>query len=121
MSLLRPSQEYSQWLADIKQHIQSAQQHASLTVNRELVLLYWHIGRDILERQQAQGWGAKVIEQLAKNLTAAFPRINYYYPRKIIYIWAIHEIWPNEVIVQQLIGQLFWGQQSPILLGVGDE
>ena len=49
--------DYSTWLAELKQRIQTAQQRAVLAVNRELVLLYWQIGRDILERQHAQGWG----------------------------------------------------------------
>ena len=52
---------YADWLADLKLRIHTAQQRALLVVNRELVLLYWQIGRDILERQSAQGWGAKVI------------------------------------------------------------
>lgn len=53
-------EDYGNWLAALKQRIQSTQQRAALAVNRELVLLYWQIGRDILERQQSQGWGAKV-------------------------------------------------------------
>lgn len=51
--------DYSAWLAGLKQRIQAAQQRAAFSVNRELVLLYWQIGRDIRERQQAQGWGRK--------------------------------------------------------------
>ncbi len=58
---------YADWLADLKDRIHSAQQRATLAVNRELVLLYWHIGRDILARQEQQGWGAKVIERLAHD------------------------------------------------------
>lgn len=52
--------DYLAWLAELKLRIQSAQQRASLSVNRELVLLYWQIGRDILDRQDREGWGAKV-------------------------------------------------------------
>ena len=52
---------YAQFLADLKRRIQAAQLRASVAVNRELVLLYWQIGRDILERQQRETWGAKVI------------------------------------------------------------
>jgi hypothetical protein len=54
-----PATDYSNWLTALKQRIQSAQQRASFSVNRELVLLYWQIGRDILDRQQAQGWGPR--------------------------------------------------------------
>lgn len=52
---------YADWLAELKTRIHTAQQRAALAVNRELVLLYWQIGRDILERQAQQGWGAKVM------------------------------------------------------------
>ena len=56
----------------MKDRIHSAPQRATLAVNRELVLLYWQIGRDILARQALQGWGAKVVERLAFDLRAAF-------------------------------------------------
>ncbi|QWA10554.1 hypothetical protein GTU79_25715 [Sodalis ligni] len=65
---------YAAWLADLKCRIHNAQQRAALAVNRELVGLYWQIGRDILARQAEQGWGAKVIERLAHKFTHSFPR-----------------------------------------------
>lgn len=55
------SDDYSTWLVDIKQRIGLAQQRAVLSVNYELISLYWQIGTEILKRQEAQGWGAKVI------------------------------------------------------------
>ena len=73
--LMPPPEGYADWLADLKGRIHSAQQRATLAVNRELVLLYWQIGQDILARQSAQGWGAKVIERLALDLRAAFPHM----------------------------------------------
>ncbi len=71
-SLTPPPTGYADWLQDLKTRIHSAQQRAALAVNRELVLLYWQIGRDILVRQARQGWGAKVIERLAHDLRTAF-------------------------------------------------
>jgi DUF1016 N-terminal domain len=66
---LSPQPEgYADWLADLKGRIHTAQQRATLAVNRELVGLYWQIGCDILARQHAQGWGAKVIDRLAHGL-----------------------------------------------------
>ena len=59
---------YADLLAEIKTRVRTAQVRAALAVNRELILLYWSIGRDILDRQQAEGWGTKVIERLAKDL-----------------------------------------------------
>ncbi|MEX5591166.1 DUF1016 N-terminal domain-containing protein, partial [Pseudomonas urmiensis] len=73
IGLTAPPEGYSDWLTDLKGRIHNAQQRASIAVNRELVLLYWQIGRDILIRQNDQGWGSKVIDRLAQDLRAAFP------------------------------------------------
>ncbi len=106
---------YASWLADLKQRIQKAQQQAVLAVNRELVLLYWHIGREILERQHAQGWGAKVIDQLARDLTAAFPDMKGFSRRNLLYMRSFSEAWPEPEFVQQAVAQLPWGQNLLLL------
>ena len=64
--------DYADWLRQLKSDIARAQQRAALAVNAELVQLYWRIGRDILSRQEAQGWGAKVIDRLARDLKDSF-------------------------------------------------
>jgi predicted nuclease of restriction endonuclease-like (RecB) superfamily len=71
--------------------LHSAQQRATLAVNRELVLLYWQIGRDILARQAQQGWGAKVIERLSHDLRIAFPEMKGFSPRNLKYMRAFAE------------------------------
>jgi len=69
MEEITPSpQTYAALLASIKERIQTAQVRAALAVNRELVLLYWAIGKEILARQKQEGFGTKVIERLAKDL-----------------------------------------------------
>lgn len=115
MTELTSNAEYGSWLAGLKQRIQSAQQRATLSVNRELVLLYWQIGREILERQRVQGWGAKVIAQLAKDLLTAFPDMKGFSRSNLMYMRAFYEAWPEESIVQQLVGQLPWGQNLMLL------
>ena len=71
---------YDHWLAEWKARIHTAQQRTALAVNRELVLLYWQIGRDILARQSAQGWGTKVVDRLAHDLRTAFPDMKGFSP-----------------------------------------
>ena len=93
--------DYASWLAHLKQQIHSARQRAALAVNRELVLLYWQIGQDILARQQAQGWGAKVIDRLARDLSAAFPGMKGFSPRNLKYMRAFAEAWPDAALVQE--------------------
>ena len=90
---------YDDFLRDLKQRIQAAQVKAVLAVNRELVLLYWQIGRDILDRQGKQGWGAKIIERLAADLHASFPEMQGFSPRNLKYMRAFAEAWPDEAIV----------------------
>jgi predicted nuclease of restriction endonuclease-like (RecB) superfamily len=106
---------YEDFLRDLKDRIRTAQVRASLAVNRELVLLYWQIGRDILSRQQQQGWGAKVIEQLAKDLQQEFPDMKGFSSRNLKYMRAFAEAYPNEQIVQQAVAQIPWGHNVRIL------
>src|SRR6202034_1133184 len=109
------SDSYGQFLADLKGRIQTAQLRASMAVNRELVLLYWQIGRDILDRQERENWGAKVIERLAADLKRAFPDMKGFSPRNLKYMRAFGEAWPDEAIVQQLVAQIPWGHNVRIL------
>jgi predicted nuclease of restriction endonuclease-like (RecB) superfamily len=107
--------EYSDWLKELKQRIHTAQQRASLAVNRELVLLYWQIGQDILTRQSEQGWGAKVIERLAHDLRTAFPDMKGFSPRNLKYMRAFAEAWPDAEFVQAVLAQLPWYHQLALL------
>jgi predicted nuclease of restriction endonuclease-like (RecB) superfamily len=68
-------------LKRIKERIQAAQVRAAVAVNQELVQLYWGIGREILARQKAEGWGAKVIDQLTSDLVPSFPEMKGLSPR----------------------------------------
>ena len=108
-------ENYGNWLAELKRLIKSAQQRATLSVNRELVLLYWHIGHDILVRQQAQGWGAKIVDQLAKDLTAAFPDMKGFSRRNLLYMRSFAEQWSEVEFVQQAVAQLPWGHNILII------
>ncbi|MBC8124073.1 MAG: DUF1016 domain-containing protein [Gemmatimonadaceae bacterium] len=108
-------QGYDQLLVDLKERIRTAQVRAALAVNRELVLLYWQIGREILVRQQLQGWGTKVIERLAQDLRSAFPQMKGFSPRNLKYMRTFAEIYPDEQFVQQLVAQIPWGHNVRIL------
>lgn len=100
--------DYVQWLADIKNRVLTARHKAALAVNAELVSLYWHIGRDILQRQAAQGWGSKVIDRLGRDLREAFPEMKGFSTRNLKYMRAFAEAWTDFEIVQQVAAQLPW-------------
>jgi len=106
---------YADWLAELKARIHTAQQRAALAVNRELVLLYWQIGRDIRARQAEQGWGAKVIERLSQDLRSAFPEMKGFSPRNLKYMRAFAEAWPDQSFVQEVLAQLPWYHQLALL------
>jgi predicted nuclease of restriction endonuclease-like (RecB) superfamily len=99
---------YADFVRDIKTQIARAQTRAALAVNSELVLLYWHIGKSILEQQDKYGWGGKIIEQLSKDLKQEFPEMKGFSPRNLKYMRAFAAAWPEISIVQQLAAQLPW-------------
>lgn len=98
---------YGELLADLKARIRAAQVKAALAVNRELIQLYWQIGQGIVERQDREGWGQKVIDRLARDLQAEFPgdsgfsRANIYLMRQFFVAYR-----DPSAIVQQAVGQL---------------
>ena len=99
---------YAHWLAELKTRIASARQRAVLSVNQEQIRLYWQIGRDILERQRDQGWGAKVIDRLAGDLKDSFPDIKGFSSSNLKYMRHFAEHCPDGLIGQQPADQLPW-------------
>ncbi|MHB1606684.1 MAG: PDDEXK nuclease domain-containing protein [Leptospirales bacterium] len=109
------SEDYTAWLIDLKARIRGAEAKAAFAVNQELVLLYWHIGREILDRQTAQGWGTKVVDRLADDLCREFPDTKGFSPRNLKYMRAFAETWPDAEFVQGVLAQLPWYHQIALL------
>ncbi|NJR60709.1 MAG: DUF1016 domain-containing protein [Cyanobacteria bacterium CRU_2_1] len=120
MSIDLRSGDYDNFLHGLKERIRNAQTQAALAVNRELVMLYWQIGREILTRQQEQGWGAKVISKLAKDLQSAFPEMKGFSRTNLLYMRAFAEAYPDEQLVQQVAGQIPWFHNCMLLDKVKD-
>jgi predicted nuclease of restriction endonuclease-like (RecB) superfamily len=102
-------------LADLKARVRAAQVRAVLPVNRELVLLYWHIGGEILRCQREEGWGAKVVERLARDLRAEFPEIGGFSARNLKYMRAFAAAYSDGEFVQQVVAQIPWGHNLLLL------
>lgn len=109
------STNYADLLAELKQRIRTTQVRAVVAANRELVLLYWEIGKEILRRQEAEGWGTKVIERLAADLRAEFPEMTGLSARNLKYMRKFAECWPDVQIVQEVLAQLNWYSISTLL------
>ncbi len=106
-ALLLPA-DYAQWLAGLKSQISGARQRAVLSANREQIRLYHRIGSEILERQQRQGWGARVIGRLSSDLQEAFPEMKGFSTSNLKYMRYFAEQWPTGLIGQQTADQLPW-------------
>ena len=112
--------DYASWLASLKSRIQHSRAQAALAVNQELVRLYHHIGREILLRQDRQGWGAKVIDRLAVDLRAAFPDMKGLSASNLKYMRYFAELCPALQIGQQPADQLPWFHIVTLLTKVTD-
>ena len=103
---------YADWLGDIKRQIHEAQQRAAQALNLHLVTLYWKIGRAILDQQEQQGWGAKIIDRLAEDLRTNFPEMKGFSPRNLKYMRTFAEAWMEFGISATAAGQIALG--SPL-------
>ncbi len=106
------NQEYSELLIDLKARVASSRYKAALSVNKELILLYHHIGKTILNAQKKGGCGAKVIDQLSKDLKSSFPEMKGFSPQNLKYMRKFAEGYNEEVI---LVNRLFTNYLGGIL------
>jgi predicted nuclease of restriction endonuclease-like (RecB) superfamily len=106
---------YPQLLARLKREIGAARTRAALAVNDELIGLYWRIGNEILERQEREGWGAKIIDRLATDLRQEFHAMKGLSARNLKYMRQFAAAWPERAIVPQPVAQLPWGHVRCLL------
>lgn len=114
------SSEYGKLLSEVKDKIRIAQIKASLSVNRELILLYLYIGKQILNRQEKEGWGKSIVERLSKDLQQEFSEIKGFSPRNLWDMRRLHESCKNHKILRQLVAEIPWGHNLVLLNSVKD-
>ena len=107
--------DYPALLANLKAQVRAAQHRAHRVVNTEMLTLYWQIGDAIRTRQQADGWGTKVVARLAADLRAEFPGMTGLSRSNLNYMLAFATAWPAEAILQQPAGRLGWGHLMLLL------
>ncbi len=120
-SLTSLPSDYGDVLEEIKHRIRRERLRVVMAANSAMVLLYWDIGKMILERQERAGWGARVIDRLAKDLGAAFPETRGFSPRNLKYMRAFAAAWPDRSIVQRSVAQLPWRQNIALMERLSDE
>ena len=100
------SADYAAWLREVKSRIQSARISAARAVNRELILLYWDIGRGIVEKQETLGWGQAVINRLSQDLCAEFPAVTGFSPRNLRNMKQFYVAYSTPEFWQQAVAKL---------------
>lgn len=113
--------KYQSLLGEIKSAIQQARLRASLAVNTEMILLYWQTGRMIAERQQQEGWSAKVIPRLTADLKQAFPDLKGFSERNLGYMLRFALEYPEIPILQQAVAKIPWGHHILLMEKVKDK
>jgi predicted nuclease of restriction endonuclease-like (RecB) superfamily len=103
---------YSNIVAKIKSEIETARLKAAISVNNHLLLLYWNIGKIILQQQSAEGWGTKVIERLSNDLRKEFPSMKGISSRNLKYMRTFAEAYPE--FVQPVVAQLKTDENSKV-------
>ena len=106
---------YASLLQSLKTEISQARIRAHLSVNKEMISLYWNIGNQILERQKVEGWGTKVIENISKDLRSEFPEMKGLSYQNISYMRQFAIEYNQNTILQQAVGELPWGHNITII------
>lgn len=112
--------EYRAWLDTLKVRVRAAQSRAAVAVHGELAMLYWSIGKDILQRQAQAGWGTKVIDRLARDLQREFPDVQGFSARNLKYMRTFAMAWPDAAFVQAVLAQLTWYHNVALIEKVKD-
>ena len=120
-NLSEMSDDYLSFIEEIKNEIQNQRISVVLNANSSMICLYWKIGKAILQKQEEEGWGAKVIDRMAKDLKEAFPDMSGFSPRNIKYMRKFAECWTDFEIVQRVVAQIPWRSNISLLDKLSDE
>lgn len=112
--------DYPAFLGDVKRLVATTRARAIVAANSEMTLLYWRIGRMIVEKQTEKGWGSKVIDRLSHDLKKSFPGLAGFSPRNLKYMRKFAIAWPDEEIVQRTVAQIPWRSNLSLIDKLSD-
>ena len=112
---------YAQWRKNIEHLIDTAKLKTAISVNMGTLSLYWNIGKSVLQKQEQEGWGKQVIEQLSKDLTSRYPDDRGYSKRNLGYMKSFAMQYPDFPILQVPLAQISWYHHISLLSKVKDE
>lgn len=111
---------YIEFIKNIKQEISNQRMSITLVANSSMICLYWRIGKAILEKQEAEGWGAKVIDRMSKDIGDEFPDMKGFSARNIKYMRKFALSWDDYEFVQQVVAQIPWRTNIKLLDKISD-
>jgi len=107
---------YADWLADVKKRVRVTQFRAARAANVEVINLYWSIGKDIRDRQDSAGWGAKVVDRIAADMSREFPGQTGWSATNLKYMRRFADAWPEpDSIWPQVVAKLPWGHVRTLI------
>ena len=106
---------YLSFIKEIKEQIVKTRLQTVITANTSMIILYWQIGNAILQRQQNEGWGTKVIDHMSYDLKHAFPEMSGFSPRNLKYMRKFAEAWTDFTIVQRTVALIAWRSNITLL------
>ena len=112
--------DYKETLNLIIQKIELAQQKAVISANISLLDLYWNIGNVILHKKKEQGWGAKVIDTLSRDITSAFPDSKGYSSRNLKYMSQFAKTYSNYTEVKDELSKVSWSHNLVLMSKIKD-
>jgi hypothetical protein len=115
------SADYRGLIERLKRRVRESQARAAQTVNRELVMLYWSIGRDILDQQQASGWGDDVVGRISEDLTADMGGARGFSRRNLFYMRRLASLWTEPEKVPPVVAQIGWSHNRLLLDAFADQ
>ncbi len=113
--------EYKEFLEQLKVRVATSRYQAARSVNKELIILYHHIGSEILTRQEQHAWGTKIIDKLSRDLISAFPEMKGFSTRNLKYMRQFAKEYPEPTFVQEVLAQLTWYHNITLLDKVIDK
>ncbi len=109
------SDSYRGFIGEIKSKIKHERLKAVLSANKSMILMYWQIGKSILERQEKEGWGTKVIDRMSHDLKEEFADILGFSPRNLKYMRKFADVWKDYELVQRTVAQIPWRSNITLL------
>ncbi len=99
---------YGNMLEQIKKLVAGERRRVMWEANTMMTMMYYHIGKTILQQSAAEGWGARVVDRLSADLKMEYPEMKGFSPRNLKYMQKFAKLWPDESIVQRCVAQLPW-------------